>query len=246
MRVRAAAGLNIRHVHRIADVGDVEDSDATQSILTYCFLNTLSSAVKSSAETLTGNKHQVAVDRNVALGRRAQILGDEHRFGRVRDVPDNHAIVVTLNCVVAFKRQVGVGYSDEILRWGRRRRQLEVPQCLLGIKETCSESYARIRAGRHPRCIVAGHWFHVHHVAVGGSVHAVHVGHGRVSLLCDRLGCARRNTDEHCRNKQRKEGIGSQPVARQTGEHFAFHWYGLGWIQGEPRALRGKVTAFGH
>src|SRR6202521_3456268 len=97
--MRAAAGLNVADVLRIADVADVEDADTAQAIVAYGILDALRAAVEPSAVSLTGDEEKVFVNRHIALRCGAEVRRLQSGCARVRDVPHLITIVVALNRV---------------------------------------------------------------------------------------------------------------------------------------------------
>src|SRR5687768_15051789 len=121
VRVRAAAGLHVRHVSWIVEVADVEDTQAAQAVLAHRILNTAAAAIEAAAEALTGNEEQIPIDRDVALGSGAEERLPQGRRRGIRDVPEHEAVVVALNRVIAEEREVRVRAARELIgRWRRR------------------------------------------------------------------------------------------------------------------------------
>ena len=115
VRVRTAAGLHVREVLRIVDVGDVEDAETADAILAHRLARRLRAAVETRRRRLGRHEEQILVDRNVALRRRAELADAKARRGGIRDVPDLEAVVVALDDVRAVEAEVGVGDAGEAL-----------------------------------------------------------------------------------------------------------------------------------
>src|SRR5690606_27986096 len=107
MRMGPTAGLYVVDVLRIADVADIKNPNATQPVGAHALRDALRSAVQTAAKTLTGYEEQITEDGDVALRRRAYVLGHELWIRRIGDIPDDDAVVVTLNDVVVLERQIG-------------------------------------------------------------------------------------------------------------------------------------------
>ena len=65
--MRAAAGLHVRQVLGIGNVGRIEDPDAPDPVVAHRVLYPLRAAVQPSGGGFAGHEDQVAVDRHVAL-----------------------------------------------------------------------------------------------------------------------------------------------------------------------------------
>src|SRR3954468_1007042 len=116
--MRAAACLDVADVLRIVDVADVEDAEAAKAVLAHCILDSGGAAVDAPGQPFTGDEEKIPVNRDVTLRCRAHVAGPEGRRGRIADVPDLVTVVVALDRVVAYERQVGVRDADDFL--GRR------------------------------------------------------------------------------------------------------------------------------
>src|SRR5690606_23498052 len=88
---------------------------------------------------------QITEDGDVALRRRAYVLGHELWIRRIGDIPDDDAVVVTLNDVVVLERQIGIDPTHERLG-GRNAGQLaQIPDRFLRVKESGRKADTRIR-----------------------------------------------------------------------------------------------------
>ncbi len=155
VRVRAAAGLHVADVSRIADVADVEDAETAQTVRADGVPHSLRTAVESTGEALAGDEEQIPVDRNVALGGWADVCRGQSGPARIGNIPDLPAVVVPLNCVVAAERQVGVRHAQKVLRRWRLGENAQVPHCLAGILQSRAQTDTRIRTrwcGGHVAC----------------------------------------------------------------------------------------------
>src|SRR5688572_8776680 len=109
MRMRSTAGLHVRDVLRIPDVGDVEDANAAQPIVAHRTRHTLRAAVETASRAFTRYEQQVPVDRHIALRRRTDEGFYDARRARVGDVPDLEAVVIALEHVVVPEREIRIG-----------------------------------------------------------------------------------------------------------------------------------------
>ena len=153
VRMRSAARLHVREVLGTRDVGDVEDANAAEALMRNGVVHALAAAIESPAESLTGDEQQVAIYRDVALRRRAEVGVLQSRPRRRRDVPDLESIVVALDHVVLVEREIGVRGADEFLRWRDVGDQLEIAGRLTGILQSCPQAHARVRSGSDRRII---------------------------------------------------------------------------------------------
>src|SRR5438046_157216 len=169
MRMRAAAGLDVRNVARVRTVGRVEHANAAHAalvVVTDRVLYPLLPAGRATVQRLTRDEQQVAVDGDIAVRAGADTGTPEHRMLDVRDVPDLDAREIALNDIVAAKREIGV---DEVevarvrlvekgVRGRRGRYELQIPQGLARVEPTGLEADARIRRSRSAcrcgRCVV--------------------------------------------------------------------------------------------
>ena len=125
VRVRAAAGLDARQLHRIVDVGDVEDPHAPEALQVH---RTGCARVPQSIRprlSSTDMNSRFAVHRHVALSAGADERDAQRRVGRVRDVVDLEAVEAADDGVVTGERQVGVDEA-EVARRGVERRLARV------------------------------------------------------------------------------------------------------------------------
>ncbi len=116
VRVRAAAGLYVADVFRIADVADIEDAETAEPVLADSVWDTLRPTVEARAQTLTRDEEEVPIDRNVALRCRAEVRRLERRRTRVGDIPHLIAVVIALDRVGTRECQVGVHDPGEVFR----------------------------------------------------------------------------------------------------------------------------------
>ena len=135
MRVGTAAGLHIGDVFGIANIADVENANSPQAIRAYRLLYAFRAAIEPPAQPFARNEKQVFVHRNVALGRRTEVIDDQVGIGGIGNIPYLNAVIIPLDGVLAGKRQIGVRNPDEIFRRGRRRKQLQIPYGLFGVEQ---------------------------------------------------------------------------------------------------------------
>ena len=65
--MRPTAGLDVGDVLGVADIRDVEDSDAPEAVVADGLVHAFAAAVQPSAESLTGDEEQIAGHGHVAL-----------------------------------------------------------------------------------------------------------------------------------------------------------------------------------
>ncbi len=160
VRMRSAAGLHARHERRVLDVGDVEHTDAAHARLAHGLGHAAEAAVGSADVRLGRHEQQVLVNRHVVLGCRAQVTLREHRFGRIRDVVDLESVVVALDRVLPFERQVRMRGAQRLPGRRRRRNHPHVPRGFAGVPPSGLEADAGIgrrRRGRDDRAHRLGH-----------------------------------------------------------------------------------------
>ena len=156
VRVRAAARLHVDDLFRMGHVRDVVDSHADRPVLAHGILNALCAAIRAVAGALGRNEEQVAVDRRIALPRRAYGRVLENGIRGVRDVPHLESAEVALEDVVAAEGQVGVrerqstrpAFTGEHVRLRVVRDERDVVRDLRRVRETGAESDTRVRGGR--------------------------------------------------------------------------------------------------
>ena len=107
VRVRAAAGLHRRDLHRRVEVGDVEDAHAPEAER-IPRRDARCAAVRARPRLLGGHEEQVPVDGDLALPTRTHDSRPERRVVRIGDVVDQETVEVADEGVVALERQVGV------------------------------------------------------------------------------------------------------------------------------------------
>ncbi len=123
MRVRTSARLHGGNLFRISDVADVEDPNAAEAI----FLRrrkvrpglsrrarrigrkSLGTAIKPAVRRLDRHKHQVLINRRVALSARTNDRCHKSGFCRIGDIVDVNAVIVSHEYVIALECEVGIG-----------------------------------------------------------------------------------------------------------------------------------------
>ena len=129
--MRTAAGLHGGDLLGVADVGNVKDTHASETLflrrrnvflfffwlVLVCLLvcgwrslgrESLNAAIEPAIRHLDGHEHQIFVDRDVALPTGADHRGQQLGVRRVRDVKNIHAIKISLEEMAALEGKVGV------------------------------------------------------------------------------------------------------------------------------------------
>lgn len=146
--VGAPAGLHIRYVLGIGDVGDVEDANATDPLMTDRSRYALRAAVEPGAGILSGDEKEVLVHRDIALGGRTDVADYRDGVDRIRDIPHLNPVEVALDGVIPGEREVRVGSADERVGGRRGGQHAEVPDCFAGVEHAGRQADARVRGGR--------------------------------------------------------------------------------------------------
>ena len=108
VRMRAAAGLHRRHLHRLLHVLDVEHAHAAEALGADRRLDALRAAIEPPARLFDRHHEQRALHRHVALATRADDRRHELRLRRVRDVVDVEPVEIADEQMVAAEREIGI------------------------------------------------------------------------------------------------------------------------------------------
>ena len=108
MRVRTAAGLHQANLDRVANVRDVKDAHAAESIRANVSLNAFKSAIEPCAAVLNTHNQNVADDRNVALSAGANDRTDQFRNAIFAQFIGVKAVIVPGNHHIAREGNIGV------------------------------------------------------------------------------------------------------------------------------------------
>ena len=151
MRMRAAAGLDVREDARMREIADVDHADAAEALRAGVLCDSLRAAVHASVSGLTGQEEQVSVDRQVVLLLGACLGVNQARVERIRDVPDRVPLEVALEERRPAERQVGVHVVEVTWLGGNEvrgrpagRDESKIPRGLGGIPPARFESHSGI------------------------------------------------------------------------------------------------------
>jgi hypothetical protein len=109
MRMGSAARLHGADLPRVAEVADVEDADAAETLLARRRADALQAAIQPAARLLDRHDQQIAGDRDVALPARTDDRA--HELGRTpaADVVDVEAVIVAGDEHLAGEHEIGIG-----------------------------------------------------------------------------------------------------------------------------------------
>ncbi len=124
MRMRTAAGLHGGNLLWFRDIANIENPYAAKTVfLDRGFMvlacrrrglnrKSLHAAIQTSVRHLDRHKHQVLVNRNIALSARTYHRGQQFGFCRVADVINTDTIEVTQKQVFALKSKIRIGKGE--------------------------------------------------------------------------------------------------------------------------------------
>ena len=125
--MRTAAGLHSGDLLGAADIGDVEDAHAAETIFLYragIRSESLLAAVDTAVRHFDRHKHQILINRNIALAAGADHRRQQLCLCRVRDVVNVYAVKITHEKVITLKGKVRIRERQSGDRQSLRRRQL--------------------------------------------------------------------------------------------------------------------------
>ncbi len=65
-------------------------------------------AIEAAIRRFDRHKHQILVNRNIALAARTEHRCYQLRFRRIGNVEDTHAVIISLEKIMALKRKIGI------------------------------------------------------------------------------------------------------------------------------------------
>ena len=132
--VRAAARLDRRHLLRLFQVADIEDSNAAETLRADRGRDPLGAAVDPAARLLDRHEEQMTVDGHVTLSARTHDRRDEARALAVLDVVAVEAVEAAHEEMRSAEREIGIEEVHRVRRGGvvrgRRSRRLGRCRCL--------------------------------------------------------------------------------------------------------------------